>query len=30
MRIRLSWLGTMALLAIWISVAFAQTDPLPS
>lgn len=30
MRARLSWLGTMALLATWISVAVAQTDPLPS
>ena len=30
MRFRLSWLGTMALLATWISVAVAQTDPLPS
>lgn len=30
MRARLSWLGTMALLATWISAAVAQTDPLPS
>lgn len=30
MRGRLSWLGTMALLATWISAAVAQTDPLPS
>ncbi|WP_457093252.1 HAD family hydrolase [Microvirga sp. P5_D2] len=30
MRTRLSWLGTMALVATWISVAVAQTDPLPS
>jgi phosphoglycolate phosphatase-like HAD superfamily hydrolase len=30
MRTRLSWLATLALLATWISVAVAQTDPLPS
>lgn len=30
MRIRLSWLGIMALVATWLSVAIAQTDPLPS
>lgn len=30
MRFRLSWLGTLALFATWISVAVAQTDPLPS
>ncbi|GEO15203.1 HAD family hydrolase [Microvirga aerophila] len=30
MRARLSWLGTLALLVTWISVAVAQTDPLPS
>src|SRR5215208_595204 len=30
MRVRLSWLGTLALFATWISVAVAQTDPLPS
>jgi phosphoserine phosphatase len=30
MRARLSWLGTFALFATWISVAVAQTDPLPS
>ena len=30
MRIRLSWLGALALVATWISVAVAQTDPLPS
>jgi phosphoglycolate phosphatase-like HAD superfamily hydrolase len=30
MRKRLSWLATLALLATWISVAVAQTDPLPS
>jgi phosphoserine phosphatase len=30
MRARLSWLGTLALFATWISVAVAQTDPLPS
>jgi phosphoserine phosphatase len=30
MRIRLSWLGTIALVAAWVSAAIAQTDPLPS
>jgi phosphoserine phosphatase len=30
MRIRLSWLGAIALFATWISVAVAQTDPLPA
>jgi phosphoglycolate phosphatase-like HAD superfamily hydrolase len=30
MRTRRSWLATLALLATWISVAVAQTDPLPS
>jgi phosphoserine phosphatase len=30
MRIRLFWLGAIALFATWISAAVAQTDPLPS
>ncbi|MFL5187881.1 MAG: HAD family hydrolase, partial [Microvirga sp.] len=30
MRVRLSWLGTLALVAAWVSAAIAQTDPLPS
>jgi phosphoserine phosphatase len=30
MRTRLSWLGNFVLFATWISVAVAQTDPLPS
>ena len=30
MRVRLSRLGTIALLSVWVSAAVAQTDPLPS